>query len=426
MIWDFQDALTRRLLLWSAASMLAGGALLLFGDSFWRGFGLQALVWGAIDAGIAIFGRRGANQRLLTNISAGGDDVALAVREARNLRRLLWINTGLDVLYVVGGIALITTSGQGDEFARGNGWGIVVQGAFLFLFDLLHALTVPVAEPASLPWQSAFSGPEHQPFTLRGGKPAALLLHGFLGTPGEMRGLSEALHEQGWTVHAPLLPGFGSDVQTLTARRWQEWAAAVKAAAKQLSAEGHTPLLLVGYSMGAAVSLVEARNARPGGLALLAPFSWSEPWWLGPVEFVVRPFLPLGFRPMRRSDLRSPELRAGITGFMPGLDLDDPQVQAAVRDFRVPLALIDQLRGLSRAALSAAPEVEAPVLVVQGKRDRVARPAQTARLVIKLSQRPTCVEVDSDHDLTIPSNPAWPEVRQAVLDFATSIAAHPR
>ena len=59
-------------------------------------------------------------------------------------------------------------------------------------------------------------GPEHETFTLPGGRPAALLLHGFLGTPAEMRGLGEALHEQGWTVYAPLLPGFGSDIETLT------------------------------------------------------------------------------------------------------------------------------------------------------------------------------------------------------------------
>ncbi len=425
MIWDFQEALTRRLLLWSALSMIAGGALLLFGDAFWRGFGLQALVWGVIDAGIAIFGRRSANKRLSQAVDSGADLAALADREARNLRRLLWINTGLDVLYVLGGIILLRTLGQGDPFAAGNGWGVIVQGAFLFLFDLVHALTVPEPLPPP-PWPDAFAGPEHRPFTLAGGERAALLLHGFLGTPAEMRGLGEALHAQGWTVHAPLLPGFGSDVQTLTARRWQEWAAAVRREANGLSAEGRQPLLFVGYSMGAALSLMAATGQRVDGLVLLAPFSFPEPWWLKPVEFVLRPFLPLGFRPMRRADFSNPQLRQGITGFMPGVDLDDPDVQAAVRSFRVPLGLIDQLRAVSRGASTAARHVNGPVLVVQGSRDRVSRPANTRRLISELPEPAAYVEVDSDHNVTDTSNAAWPEVSRAVLDFAARIAASTR
>ena len=76
MIWDFQDALTRRLLLWSALSIAAGGILLLAGDAFWRGFGLQAVVWGAIDAGIALFGRRACAEAAGVRPARPGDDRA--------------------------------------------------------------------------------------------------------------------------------------------------------------------------------------------------------------------------------------------------------------------------------------------------------------------------------------------------------------
>ena len=69
-----------------------------------------------------------------------------------------------------------------------------------------------------------------------------------------MRGLGEALNEQGWTVHAPLLPGFGSDIETLTERRWQEWAAAVRAGRCRDSRQrATTRCCVVGYSMGAAL-----------------------------------------------------------------------------------------------------------------------------------------------------------------------------
>ena len=416
MIWDYQDALTRRLLLWAALSSAAGAVLLLVGDAFWRGFGLQAVVWGLIDAGIAIFGGRAARKRRLAHL--GGPSVV--EREAASLKRLLWINVGLDALYVVGGIVLIYTLGQDNAFAAGNGWGIVVQGAFLFIFDLGYALATPRADPA-LPLPDAFAGPEHVAFALDGGQPAALLLHGFLGTPAEMRGLGEALRAAGWTVQAPLLPGFGADVATLPERRHEEWIAAARSAALDLRDRGHQPLVIVGYSMGAALALIVQEDARPAGLALLAPFAWPEPRWLAPVEFFVRPFLPLGFRPLRRADFDNRQLRQGMEKFLPGVDLDDPAVRAAMRGFRVPLGLIDQIRAVSRQARAAAPRAHVPTLVVEGARDSVARPAQTRALIDRLPTEPAHIVVDSEHDLTAPQNPAWPEVRQSVLDFVLSI-----
>lgn len=60
---------------------------------------------------------------------------AVEAQERRNLRRLLWLNAGLDVLYVLGGLLL-----QRRQHWRGHGWGIIIQGSFLFLFDLYHAL----------------------------------------------------------------------------------------------------------------------------------------------------------------------------------------------------------------------------------------------------------------------------------------------
>ncbi len=424
MIWDFQDVLSRRLLLWSALSIIAGSGLLIFGGPFWRGFGVQALAWGAIDAAIALFGQLSARKR--RDAGTGGSETF--EREARNLRQLLWVNTGLDVLYVTGGLVLVYTLGAQNPFMAGSGWGVIVQGGFLFLFDLLHALAVPRRE-AALPALDLFAGAEHAAFRLSDSRslsdsaPAAVLVHGFGGTPAEMRGLAEALHRQGWTVDVPLLPGFGAEFATLTERRYTEWLAAVEAAGRELTAAGHRPLLLVGYSLGAALVLVAAKTIRPAGLVVLAPFYWPEKGWTRIIEFVVRPFLPIGFRPLRKADLTDARLRQGLAKFMPGLDLDDPSTQAALRDFRVPLGLIDQVRGLSLRMLAAVPGIGAPALVVQGTRDSVVRTAQTRRLLRRFPNRPAYVEVDSEHDLTLPENPAWPAVEAAVVAFVQSLEA---
>ena len=133
-VWDYQRILTRRLIQWALISLGIGG-LLVSGRRFWRGVGGQFIGWALVNLGIAWFGIRTSEDRR----SALPDPFAPEVleREAHNLRRLLWINTVLDLLYIAGGRWLIRRG------KRGTGWGIVIQGAFLFLFDLLHAGGVP-------------------------------------------------------------------------------------------------------------------------------------------------------------------------------------------------------------------------------------------------------------------------------------------
>lgn len=143
-IWDYAEIISDRLRVWSAVSILAGMVLALRRDNFWRGVGVQCVGWGAVDAGIAIGGQRMTNRRYATL----GDPYtpAILAEETARLRRLLLVNAGLDVLYMLGGLWLARTRGASSRLWRGNGLGIVVQGAFLFIFDLLHAAGLPAVE----------------------------------------------------------------------------------------------------------------------------------------------------------------------------------------------------------------------------------------------------------------------------------------
>jgi esterase/lipase len=427
MIWDFSLVLARRLLLWSGVSILAGIALIAFHppwrESFWGGFGLQAVLWGLIDAGIAGFGI--ANTKKSIRAAKGQDPVevdAQARKDAQRLRKLLWINTGLDVLYVAGGLAWALTRGAANPFAAGTGWGIVLQGAFLFLFDLFHARAVPLDEPAGFDL-NLFTDAEHQPFALEGGSPGAVLVHGFGGTPAEMRALGHELNAAGWTVRGILLPGFGADLASLPRRSHEEWQEAVNHAAAELRSAGHRPLLLVGYSMGSAASLAAAPRTQPDGLALVAPFWWQEQLWLRIVGGALRPFLPSSFRPLSKANFDDPRIRQGIATFLPGANLADPEVQAGLRKLRFPLRLIEQVRGLSLAAFGAAARVTVPVLLVQGKEDPVVRVPATQKLAAQFPRGVRYVEVAGGHQLMLPDNPAWSEVSGAVSEFAEAVRA---
>ncbi|XWX05165.1 hypothetical protein VZO05_06315 [Aggregatilineales bacterium SYSU G02658] len=138
-IWQFQNRLSRRLLAWGVGSTLCG-VFLLRGGAFWRGVGWQFIGWGVIDALIALFGRNAAESRIDSLENPGLESVQ--AEETEKLTRLLWINAGLDVLYMLGGKQW-ADGDKGDGSRAGHGLGIVLQAAFLLFFDLYHALTAP-------------------------------------------------------------------------------------------------------------------------------------------------------------------------------------------------------------------------------------------------------------------------------------------
>ncbi len=138
-IWDFQDRLSTTLQGWAASSIGTGLMMTAADEDTVRGMGEQFAGWGAINMAIATFGKRSAAGRREEPNALAPDTLA---KEQRNLQRILWVNTGLDVFYVLGGLRLVQTKGREDARWRGRGWGIVVQGGFLFFFDLFQALAV--------------------------------------------------------------------------------------------------------------------------------------------------------------------------------------------------------------------------------------------------------------------------------------------
>jgi hypothetical protein len=138
-IWQFQNKLTQRLLWWGAGSMVVG-LFLLRGNAFWKAVGWQFVGWGFVDALIALFGRASMNQRLEALENPGLPEVH--ARESENLRRLLWLNAFLDILYVMGGKAWADRD-RGDGRRAATGLGIALQGLFLLIFDVFHAMECP-------------------------------------------------------------------------------------------------------------------------------------------------------------------------------------------------------------------------------------------------------------------------------------------
>jgi carboxylesterase len=247
-----------------------------------------------------------------------------------------------------------------------------------------------------------------------------LLVHGYPGTPYEMQPLAQALNGQGWTCRGILLPGFGTQLETLPERTWTEWREAVSEALTVLKRE-HAPVLLVGHSMGASVALCAAERVPVDGLVLLAPF-WHNHgliWTLLPVLKSIFPRVK-PFK-MLNAKMDDPHLRKEMQEFLPELDSDDPRTQQAMRDFVVPVRMFDELRKVGAAGYQAAPGVSCPTLIVQGTQDTTVLPEDTRRLAGRLAGAVTRVEVAAAHELPFAKSASFPEVRETVLAFAGKI-----
>ena len=139
-VWTFSSQLTRRLLTWSVLSVLVSVAIVFSSNPVLRGFGIQFLAWGSIDGAIAIFGAHASAKRQAKIKEV--ERVETEIKEARWLNRILWINTGLDVFYVLGGFWLVQNWGAESLLWKGHSLGIILQGGFLFFFDFFHALSL--------------------------------------------------------------------------------------------------------------------------------------------------------------------------------------------------------------------------------------------------------------------------------------------
>lgn len=276
----------------------------------------------------------------------------------------------------------------------------------------------PASEGA--PLLPLYTAPEDEPFFHRGSEArAALLVHGFLGTPAEMAGLAGLLERRGWTTQAILLPGFGRGIHGLNEQSAAGWLEAVRHAAAELRARYGT-LMLVGNSMGAALVLAAAAELPVDAVALTAPF-WKVRSWLDLLYPSAAPLIPGEIRPFERLDLSNPLVRAQARQLMPAADFDDPRTAAAVRGVTVATGLLAELGEVGRMGYDAAPYVQAPALVAQGRQDPLVLPRYTARLAARLPHLAELVEVKGDHLISRLESAGADDLRAAFERFAARL-----
>ncbi len=243
--------------------------------------------------------------------------------------------------------------------------------------------------------------PGAEPWFHEGGPVGVLVLHGFTGNPGSMRGMAEALATAGFTVDLPLLPGHGTTVEDLIETGFDDWSGHAEARYLALL-DRCEQVVVVGLSMGGALTAwLGSEHPEIAGLVC--------------INAVVS--VPEGMRAAVAEVLASGADRfEGI-----GSDIADPDVQESAYA-ETPLAPLLTLFDASDQLGDRISRITSPMLIVTSTQDHVVPPENSDILARDVSgpvERLTAersyhvVTMDYDKDIVI----------QATVDFAGKVTA---
>ena len=126
---------------WAGVNLVGGGILALTSDdSFSQSFHGANAGWNIVNLGLGLPG-------LLGSLDTPDLDLPSTIREQQTIESVLLLNAGLDVAYMVAGGGMLLESrlaslgagsfGLSEAEARGIGIALILQGGFLFAFDLV-------------------------------------------------------------------------------------------------------------------------------------------------------------------------------------------------------------------------------------------------------------------------------------------------
>lgn len=257
----------------------------------------------------------------------------------------------------------------------------------------MNAQIIPTAEPFLLPGHG------------RQARTGCLLIHGFTGTPKEMRWMGEYLNRQGYTCLGVRLSGHATRPEDMIRSRSGDWMASVEDGYHLLAGLTDS-IFLVGLSMGGVLALLmSTRLAVTGVVAMSTPYRLPDDPRLKVVKWI-SPFMP--FFPKGSG--------APDAGWF-----DKAAFAGHVSYPKNPMRSVAELEDLLAKMQAALPLVKVPVLLVHSRDDDYVVKDSMEQIAAHLgtAEKEQLWVKGSGH--VIPREPAREEVFLAAAEFIAKV-----
>lgn len=233
---------------------------------------------------------------------------------------------------------------------------------------------------------------------------AVLLIHGFTGTPSELRRLGYHLNDMRYTVQGILLPGHGTTPKDMLRTGWSDWWKHALDSYDGLKRQGYERVFVAGHSMGGLLALKLAAERQVDGVVPMA-----APVFLTSRKPALAVLLQYLVRYIEKRPPSVPEIASESCAYT-----------------KTPVKCVVSLQKLMKRVRATLPLVSAPALVVQGERDSMVLPKSASYIFERIGS--TFKEMRwyplSSHGLLLDRERE--QVYRDVGGFVEKVAALPR
>lgn len=206
-----------------------------------------------------------------------------------------------------------------------------------------------------------------KPFFFEGNKKIiCLLIHGFTGSPSEMKLLGKYLCSKGYGVSIPLLSGHGTTAEDMLLTSWSDWYDSVEREYMRLvNRYPESKIIPIGLSMGGTLVLHLAYSHCLSGIVTLCPglYLHSKKAYLAPLLQYFKKF----------------EYK-NITSNTKVIRDDDNGINNQFFYDKTPIKSVSSQLSMIRKVRKEIASINTPFLIIQSKKDRTVDPEGATKI----------------------------------------------
>lgn len=220
-----------------------------------------------------------------------------------------------------------------------------------------------------------------------------LIIHGFTGSPFEVKPLKEALLEAGYQVETPVLAGHGEDDELMDVC-WTDWVRSAEDSLKEVLAKHPAEdVIVIGFSMGSLIAAYLVTQYQVSKLVMLSPAIHL-----------------INYRQLFEN------MSAGLKHKLKDTESEDLK-RYLEKATNTPIRSVMDFRRLTLHLTPSIKEVDVPTLIIHGEKDLLVKPksAQEAFDDLKTKDKKLIFLPESPHILC--HGEESDQVNQHVISF---------